>query len=63
MRAVHPERGEGTVVYTAKYRLMFSYREQGNGGEMEGDIEPKDGENVRRREKQDEGIGLFKDWE
>lgn len=42
---------EGTVVYTAEYRLMFSYGEGGNVGKMEGEIELKE----RRKEGRKEG--------
>ena len=40
-----PRESEGTVVYTAEYRLMFSYCKGGNVGETKGEIEPKDGRN------------------
>lgn len=35
-----PKERAGTVVYTAEYRLMFSYGEEGNGGR--GETEPKE---------------------
>lgn len=38
-----PREREGTVVYTAEYRLMFSYCKGGNVGEMVGETE--DGRN------------------
>lgn len=52
-----PGEREGTVVYTAEYRLMFSYCEGGKcKGEMEGEIEPKDGRNEGRTDD-DRGKG------
>lgn len=43
---------EGTVVYTAEYRLMFSYGMGGGGGvgKMEGEIDFKD---VREEGRED----------
>lgn len=41
---------EGTVVYTAEYRLMFSYGMGGGGvGKMEGEIDFKDGRKEGRK--------------
>lgn len=45
------EEREATVVYTTEYRLMFSYSEEGNIGEMEKEIVPKDGRNAKRMRK------------
>lgn len=46
-----PRERAGTVVYTAEYRLMFSYGEGGNVGKMEGEIGPKEGRREGRKDR------------
>lgn len=46
-----PREREGTVVYTAGFRLMFSYGEGGNGGKTQGEIELKDGRKEGRTDR------------
>lgn len=55
-----PREWEGTVVYAAEYRLMFSYGEGGNVGKIEGEIELKEGQKDRWTDE-DRGKGGC-DW-